>query len=497
VIVTTATRRAVGYRRVSTHKQAGERHSSLPEQDAHIGDYCATEGLTLVGSFTDIQTGKRDDRADYRRMVRFALDGHADVVVVRWLDRFGRNPREILRRVWQLQEAGVEVVATDEDLKEEIVLLVKAWSAGQESRRTAERVKDNMLASARKGVKFGRAPYGFRRVVLPSGAISYEQVPAEVAAVHEMARLVTDENLGYKAVADRLSASGYPARSPKGWASEVIRTILNSPTLIGRMTYGAVPKKGNTSEVVTIDDYFEPILTQAEWDAVQARLAIRRETTPRGRTATSDYLLSGIAKCGHCGAGLIGSMSSRHNKDGSVYHHRAYVCANGRRGRALCDDIKYHSAARLEGAVLAHLAEYEDPRRVQARVAAAPPPSSTLAAEVKLVEQRLAEIDRDFLDNLALLKRGVLDEADFLRANAGRKTERETLEKRQAELQSRATTSRAQELAAESLPAQIRDFRTQFAELPVRKAKALLQSILQAAYVYRDNRVELEFRLPD
>jgi site-specific DNA recombinase len=480
---------------VSTSKQAGERHVSLPEQDAHIISHCAAEGLTLVGSFTDIQTGKRDDRADYRRMVKFALDGHADVVVVRWLDRFGRNPREILRRVWELQEAGVEVVATDEDLKEEIVLLVKAWNAGQESRRTAERVKGNMLTKARQGTKFGRAPYGFKRVVQPTGAVSYEQVPAEVAAVKEMARLVTEENLGYKATADRLGASGFPARSPRGWASEVIRTILNSPTLIGRMTYGAVPKKGNTSEVVTIDDYFEPILTQAEWDAVQARLEIRRETTPRGRTATSEYLLSGIAKCGHCGTGLIGSMSSRHNKDGSVYHNRAYVCANARRGRALCDDIKYHSARKLEEAMLDHLAEYEDVDTVKERLAAAPAPANVLAAELQRIEQRLAELNQDFLDNLALLKRGVLDEADFARANAARKDERDALEKRHAELENRVASTRAHEVAAEKLPQRIRDLREQMQELPPQRAKALLQEILQAAYVWKDDRVELEFRV--
>jgi site-specific DNA recombinase len=497
VTTTTATRRAIGYRRVSTHKQAGERHASLPEQQARISAHCAAEGLVLVGSFTDIQTGKRDDRAEYRRMLRFALDGNADVVVVRWLDRFGRNPREILRRVWELQEANVEVVATDEDLKEEIVLLVKAWNAGQESRRIAERVKGNMLAKAKEGVKFGRAPYGFKRVVQPTGAISYEHVSAEVAAVHEMARLVTEENLGYKAVADRLSATGYPARSRRGWASEVVRTILNSRTLIGRMTYGAAPKKGNTSEVVTIDGYFTPILSMIEWDAVQARLAIRRETTPRGRTATSDYLLSGIARCGHCGTGLIGSMSSRHNKDGSVYHNRAYVCANARRGRALCDDIRYHSARKLEEAVLEHLNQYSDPERVRALVVAAPSPVDALEAEQQRIERRLTEINQDFQENLALLKHGVLDEDDFVRANGARKDEREALEKRRAELAERTHASTAQSDAVAKLPQRIRDFRAQLEELPTRKAKALLQTILQAAYVHNDNRIELVFRLGD
>lgn len=492
----TATRRAIGYCRVSTAEQAGERHSSLPEQDQRIQAYCTDHGFAHVGAFTDVASGRRDDRAGYNRMVKHALDGHADVVVVRWLDRFGRNPREILRRVWQLQEAGVEVVATDEDLQQEIVLLVKAWSAGQESRRNAERVMTTMLAAAKKGVHFGRAPYGFKRVVLPTGMVTFDHDPEEVAAIREMARLVTQENLGYKAVADRLSASGFPARSRRGWASEVVRKVLSSPTLVGRMVYGQVPKKGNIgSEVVTIEGYFEAVLTPAEWDAVQQRLAIRRETTPRGRAALSPYLLSGIAQCGHCGAGLIGSMSSRKNRDGTVYHHCAYICANGRRGRALCSDVKYHSAAKLERVILQHLAQYDDPERVRELLAEAEASQAASGVdELQRVEQRLAAIDVDFHRNLDLLKRGILDEEDFARANGDRKTERKALETRLAELRAQVNTGRAREAAVTALPARVRGFLDDVEHLEVRKAKALLQTILQAAHVYRDGRIELEFR---
>ena len=69
-------------------------------------------------------------------MVDYAIEGNADVIVVQFLDRFGRNPREILQRYWELQDAGVSVVATDEDIKEELLLLIKAGIAGAESRRT-------------------------------------------------------------------------------------------------------------------------------------------------------------------------------------------------------------------------------------------------------------------------------------------------------------------------------------------------------------------------
>ena len=119
MVVTTGSKRIVGYCRVSTPGQAGEQHSSLETQESRIRDYCSSGGSLLLATYADVLAGRRDDRVEYRRMVEFAMSGGADVVVVQYLDRFGRNPREILRRIWEFQDVGIEVVTTDEDIREE------------------------------------------------------------------------------------------------------------------------------------------------------------------------------------------------------------------------------------------------------------------------------------------------------------------------------------------------------------------------------------------
>ena len=146
-----ATKRAVGYLRVSSTGQVGERHSSLDTQKARFEEYCHRFDLLPVASFVDVLSGKRDDRKEYQRMVEFVMAGGADVIVVQFLDRFGRNPREILQRYWQLQDFKVSVIATDEDIQEELILLIKAGIAGAESRRTSERVRANMGRAVEKG----------------------------------------------------------------------------------------------------------------------------------------------------------------------------------------------------------------------------------------------------------------------------------------------------------------------------------------------------------
>ncbi len=44
------------------------------------------------------------------------------------------------------------------------------------------------------------------------------------------------------------------------------------------------------------------------------------------------------------------------------------------------------------------------------------------------------------------------------------------------------------------MPAAIASFLTDFESLDVRHQKAQLQAILKSAYVYRDDKIELEFR---
>ena len=95
---TLTTKRAVGYLRVSTPGQAGNEHNSLETQEARYKEYCQRNDLLPVCHFVDVVSGRRDDRKEYQRMVDYAIEGNADVIVVQFLDRFGRNPREILQR---------------------------------------------------------------------------------------------------------------------------------------------------------------------------------------------------------------------------------------------------------------------------------------------------------------------------------------------------------------------------------------------------------------
>ena len=116
--VAVRTTTAVGYFRVSSPGQAGERHVSLETQTTQFNDYCRAHRLDPVATFTDVASGRKDDRKEYRRMLDYVASQGIGNVVVIFLDRFGRNPREILRKYWELQERGITVQSIKEDLEE-------------------------------------------------------------------------------------------------------------------------------------------------------------------------------------------------------------------------------------------------------------------------------------------------------------------------------------------------------------------------------------------
>ena len=489
------TQKAVGYLRVSSSKQTGERHSSLETQEDRFKEYCQRHQLNPVSTFTDIVTGRRDDRKEYRRMLEYVTQGNADVVIVQFLDRFGRNPREILRRYWELEEHGVKVVATDEDIGEELILLVKAGMAGAESRRTSERVRANMGRAVSKGVHAARPPFGLRPVrEIKEGKVNvhWELDPDEAPAVKEMRRLAIEENLGYKSIGDRLTALGYRARGGRPFAAFTVQRILTNPAIVGTLTYGRRPRKGNPRiELVEVPNFFPPILSQEEWLELQERLSIRRES-PRGRAHSSVYLLGGIARCGHCGGPMVGKVGGSHK--GRRY--RNYYCSHAMRSRTLCPVYNGHSAPKLEKAVLEYLGQYSDPQLVRDYLSAIDQKElERHETELRDVEKRLVDYEARFITRLDdLLKREILSEQEFARANQAARTEKVALETRAAELKDRIDKERVRTSMANTLPQSIKTFLGAFEGLEIRQQKAHLQTILKAAYVYRNGRIELEFR---
>lgn len=315
-----------------------------------------------------------------------------------------------------------------------------------------------------------------------------DEAAAEI--IREMARLSVEENLGFKGISDSLNERGMKRESGH-WAPSSIQQILRNPVIKGLMVYGRKQKKGNPpGELIEVPGVFPPILTDKEWDALQQRMDIRKGA-PRGAVHKSDYLLSGIARCGHCSGPMTG-------KSGSAYkgrRYRSYQCVQAKKARESCAFHNSHTARKLESAVLEYLEQFTDPIRVAELLdETGKAELKRKRPELKRLEKRLGRLDSDFHKNLDYLKRGLLNEEEFARANAGRRDERTSVEMRLAELREELSAAESAQESASALPERISSFLESFEQLETRKGKAMLQVILKAAYIWREGRIELEFR---
>lgn len=102
--MTTTTTRRYGYVRVSTSRQ------TLDQQL----DAIKAAGVDDANIYSDVKSGKREDRAGLLELRRHLRPG--DTVVVVALDRLGRTVTSVLSLLHELHEQGVAVVSLREGI---------------------------------------------------------------------------------------------------------------------------------------------------------------------------------------------------------------------------------------------------------------------------------------------------------------------------------------------------------------------------------------------
>jgi DNA invertase Pin-like site-specific DNA recombinase len=116
--------------------------------------------------FTDKESGKDFERTGYSQMCEVLQSG--DTVIVKSLDRFGRNYELIVDEWRRLRSLGVRIEVLDmpvlnsrsDDLTDrlisDIVLQLLSYVAESERVNTKQRQKEGIRIAKEKGIKFGR-----------------------------------------------------------------------------------------------------------------------------------------------------------------------------------------------------------------------------------------------------------------------------------------------------------------------------------------------------
>lgn len=149
-----------GYVRVSTKEQNEQR------QMIALREF----GIDAKRIYMDKQSGKDFERTNYKKLLKKAKSG--DTLVVKSIDRLGRNYDEILEQ-WRIitKEKQVAIVVLDMPLLDtrqnrdltgtliaDIVLQLLSYVAQTEREFIRQRQAEGIAAAKAQGVQFGRRP---------------------------------------------------------------------------------------------------------------------------------------------------------------------------------------------------------------------------------------------------------------------------------------------------------------------------------------------------
>lgn len=190
-----------GYVRVSTRSQREDRQLAAMREFGVPAEHIVVEK----------QSGRDFDRPLYLRLVRALKSG--DVLVVKSIDRLGRNYQEILEQWASLtKEKGVAIVVLDMPLLDtredrdltgvliaDIVLQLLSYVAQTEREFIRQRQLEGIAAAKERGVRFGRAripmPASFESLALDwwSGRVTAVQAGRQLGVSRSTFRRRAEE----------------------------------------------------------------------------------------------------------------------------------------------------------------------------------------------------------------------------------------------------------------------------------------------------------------
>lgn len=313
---------------------------SKPEWE-YIDTY-ADEGITGTSA---------RKRKEFQRLIKDALDGKIDLILVKSVSRFARNTVDALSTIRDLRERGVKVFFEKENIdsldpKCDMILSIYSSLAEEESRS----ISTNVRWAHNKRVERGEVVFNF------SNLYGYTQDKEKnVAILEDEAEIVREVYhkylIGYsvKEICRELTEHGAVSPHKSGtWHFSTLERMLRNEKYMGdvilRKTYSRdflTERVKNTGQVPQryVENNHPAIVDRATWEAVQAEIERRgnirtSEKTGKGRYDMR-YVFSGLIECGECGTKFRRHSHSRRN--GTI--DRVWTCKEHIRGKQYCKQL--------------------------------------------------------------------------------------------------------------------------------------------------------------
>jgi site-specific DNA recombinase len=401
-----AMKKAVIYARFSTDLQ-NER--SIEDQITLCRDYTSREGMNVVEVYEDRARsgGSVMGRDGLLRLLDQAREQSFDVVVVEALDRLSRDMEDLAGIHKRLSFLGIEIRAVHEGVVNTVLVGLRGLVGQLYREDNAHKVRRGLAGRVGPGLNAGGRAYGYIPVVGDKG----KRVIVEAEA--KIVRRIFDEYVAGRTpreIAHDLNNEGVSAPRGRSWNASTINGnmqrgtgIIQNELYAGRLVWNKVrmvkdpdtgkrlsrPNPKNDWQTADVPDL--RIVAQELFDAAQSRKQARGHTHPNQQRRPR-HMLSGLLRCGACGAGM-----STNGKDNSG---RIRIRCSAATENGFCQDAKTFYLKTVESAVLAGLEnEMRQPQVIAEYVRTYHEERKRLSAKANAkrahLELRLGELNRE------------------------------------------------------------------------------------------------------
>lgn len=237
-------RYAVALYRVSTAEQ-GHSGLGLEAQHASVRSFVLAQGWSLVAEYSDIASGKDDDRPGFQAALARCRQIGA-VLVAAKLDRITRRAHTLS----QLLEDGVSIRAADMPGADDLMMRIYAAMAQKERELISERTRAALTAARARGTVLG-GDRGWRPTEPPCArAAATARVEVADRTAHrlllEVEALQAEGVTTQVGLARALTERGIPTpRGGTAWTHTTVARILNRTAIVqrdaGDSTFATLP----------------------------------------------------------------------------------------------------------------------------------------------------------------------------------------------------------------------------------------------------------------
>ena len=349
--------RTAVYVRVSSDRQDVD--LSVAAQLKALREYAARNGHVIVWEFVDqAESGRTSYRPQFRQMISMAkhTDRPFDLILVYKYSRFARSREDSIVYKALLKKNGVQLTSITEPFDDTAVgrLMQSIIECIDEfySENLGEEVTRGMRESAARGFYLScRPPYGYRKIKVNDGGKEHTRLDTDEFQSRIVASIFEEviNGKGLTDIVKGLNSKGIASPRGNTWGKTSIHKMLNNEIYTGNMVWGHNSKRGLPP--VRADNACPAIVDQETFRRVQSLLRERSFARVHPQRISSQYLLSGLARCGHCGKALIGLEA----KSGKFSY---YVCGTLIRKGAKSCPSRYLNARKLEELVIDKIKEH-------------------------------------------------------------------------------------------------------------------------------------------